>query len=230
LTGGVQRIRVARSVVRRQMREQQRVRTLALVTIVLLVLGAPMLYFGILTATRDPVLNSLDRLPVPAQYAQSPEDRIIGGSRWCFIDCRFRERRLVSQADTEETTDVYRSALREAGWREWQVEGCPGVQVDGDYSCWTRDEYTLDLWVHPPECAYDPLILRPELDEDDESGGAREECTGSVVEIKMQNRVADERGQPAVVPDGNLPPDGSPPPDPAATPPPEEPSETAETS
>ena len=129
LTGSVQRIRVARSVVRQQMREQQRIRTLALVTIVALVLGAPVLYFGILTATRDPVLNSLDRLPVPARYAQSPEDRVIGGSRWCFIDCRFRERRLVSEAETEETTQVYHAALQEAGWRQWHVEGCPGVVV-----------------------------------------------------------------------------------------------------
>src|SRR5690606_10053080 len=199
----MQRIRVARSVVRRQMREQQRVRTMALVTIVLLVLGAPVLYFGILTATRDPVLNSLDRLPLPEQYAQSPEDRLIGGRRWCFIDCRFRERRLVSQAGTEETTDVYKTALRQVGWREWQVEGCPGVQVDGDYSCWTRDEYTLDLWVHPPECAYDPLVLRPELDE--EAAPSEETCRGSVVEIKMQNRVSDERGQPAMTPEGELP-------------------------
>ncbi len=185
------------------MREQQRIRTLALVTIVALVLGAPVLYFGILTATRDPVLNSLDRLPVPAQFAQSPEDRIIGGSRWCFIDCRFRERRLISEAETEETTQVYHAALTEAGWRRWHVEGCPGVEVDGDYSCWTRDEYTLDLWVHPPECAYDPLNLRPELDE--EAAPSEETCRGSVVEIKMQNRVSDERGQPAMTPEGELP-------------------------
>jgi hypothetical protein len=171
--------------------------------VVLLVLGAPMLYFGILFATRDPVLNSLDRLPVPAWAAESPEDRIISGSRWCFIDCRLRERTLVSQGEPDQTTDVYQAALRDAGWVRWEVEGCPQVAVDGDYSCWRRDEYTLDLWVRPPDCAYDPLRLRPdpeaeeaeEAEEDEEEGAAPDdECRGSVVQIKMQNRVADERG------------------------------------
>jgi integrin beta 3 len=204
----VVRLRGARSELRRQLREQKRVRATALGMVVLLVLGAPILYFGILFATRDPVLNSLDRLQVPSWAAQSPEDRIISGSRWCFIDCRLRERTLVSLEPTEPTTEVYQAALRDAGWTRWEVEGCPQVEVDGDYSCWTRDEYTLDLWVHPPECAYDPLNLRPDIEagdpenpEDPPAGadpgtGATppDDCTGSVVEIKMQNRVADERG------------------------------------
>jgi hypothetical protein len=191
----------ARSELRRQLREHKRVRAMALAVVVLVVLGAPMLYFGIVFATRDPVLNSLDGLDVPSWAAQSPEDRIISGSRWCFIDCRFRERVLGSERGTEETTAVYAAALQDAGWTRWEVEGCPLAEVDGDYSCWTRDEYTLDLWVHPPECAYDPLALRPEITAPDEQAQATpapsppaEGCTGSVVEIKMQNRVADERG------------------------------------
>jgi integrin beta 3 len=212
----VVRLRGARSEFRRQLREQRRVRNLAMAMVVVLVLGAPMLYFGILFATRDPVLNSLDRLPVPTWAAQSPEDRIISGSRWCFIDCRFRERTLVSQRDTGQTTEVYQAALRKAGWTGWEVEGCPQVAVDGDYSCWTRDEYTLDLWVRPPDCAYDPLNLRPDPEAGpaeegggpdpggtdppeatgDPAGAPVDDCSGSVVQIKMQNRVADERGLP----------------------------------
>jgi hypothetical protein len=204
------RIAGARSELRRQLREQKRVRAMALAVVVVIVLGAPMLYFGVVFATRDPVLNSLDRLEVPSWAALSPEDRVISGSRWCFIDCRFRERTLVSERSTEETAAIYQAALQEAGWIRWQVEGCPQVAVDGDYSCWTRDEYTLDLWVHPPECAYDPLNQRPAIaapPEAEATPGAEqaqggvptpsppaEDCTGSVVEIKMQNRVADERG------------------------------------
>lgn len=198
-------------------------RAAALAMVVLLVLGAPMIYFGILFATRDPVLNSLDRLQVPSWAAQSPEDRIISGSRWCFIDCRFRQRNLVSEGETAETTEVYQAALRDAGWLRWEVEGCPQVEVDGDYSCWTRDEYTLDLWVRPPDCAYDPLNQRPDPgagedgSEDEPADGTppagtdpQDDCSGSVVEIKMQNRVADERGLSdpggdAPGPAGNLP-------------------------
>jgi hypothetical protein len=192
-----------------------------MVVVVTMLLGAPMLYFGIVFATRDPVLNSLDRLEVPAWAAQSPEDRIISGSRWCFIDCRLRERTLQSSGDPAETTQAYQDALRAAGWVRWEVGGCPLAPVDGDYSCWTRDEYTLDLWVRPPDCAYDPLNLRPDLGdvEDAEAGGEEQEagsgqepdgaddantgdsggdaeCGGAVVEIKMQNRVADQRGLP----------------------------------
>lgn len=207
--------------------------------VVAMLLGAPMLYFGILFATRDPVLNSLDRLDVPGWAAQSPEDRIISGSRWCFIDCRLRERTLQSTGEPEETTQAYQDALRAAGWVRWDVGGCPLAPVDGDYSCWTRDEYTLDLWVRPPDCAYDPLNLRPDLeDEEGEQGqgpdggdagddpaeeGAGEEgsgdgteCSGAVVEIKMQNRVADQRGLPGAddgIPDqppGDVPASGQP--------------------
>jgi len=215
---------------------------MALGLVVMMLLGAPMLYFGILFATRDPVLHSLDRLDVPSWAAQSPEDRIISGSRWCFIDCRLRERTLISEGEPAETTEAYQTALREAGWVRWDVPGCPLVEVDGDYSCWTRDEYTLDLWVRPPDCAYDPLNLRPDIagegeegaDEDAAAGEAdpsespessgstgTEECRGSVVEIKMQNRVADERGLPGApsgIPGGD--PAGPQPSAPATTAPP----------
>jgi hypothetical protein len=198
----VEQLRGARSELRRQLREHKRVRTTAMVMVVALLIGAPLMYLGIQTAARDPVLNSLAGLPLPGWAADAPEDRIISGSRWCFIDCRFRERRLVSERESDETNQVYAAALEGAGWTRWEVEGCPLVDVDGHYTCWTRDEYTLDLWVHPPACAYDPLKLRPDVPADGDDGPddgpaevpAEEECSGSVVEIKMQNRVADERG------------------------------------
>jgi hypothetical protein len=222
----VGRIRGARSELRRQLREQQRVRTIAMAMVVVLLLGAPLLYLGIQTATRDPVLNSLAGLPVPSWAAQSPEDRIITGSRWCFIDCRFRERSLVSDALPEQTNEIYQAALREAGWTRWEVEGCPLTDVDGFYTCWTRDEYTLDLWVHRPACAYDPRRLRPDLEAESPTPAATpedDECSGSVVEIKMQNRVSDERGltqhQPdAPQPPGGPSPGGSPAPSPTSAP------------
>jgi hypothetical protein len=217
----VERIRGARSQLRRQMREQKRVRAIAMVMVVALLLGTPLLYLGIQTATRDPVLNSLVGLPVPAWAAQSPEDRIISGSRWCFIDCRFRERRLESWGEPDQTNQVYQEALQAAGWQRWEVEGCPLVEVDGHYTCWTRDEYTLDLWVHLPPCAYDPRHLRPDETPEptggepvaDPTSPAEGECAGSVVEIKMQNRIGDERG----LPGGEGDPGG--PPEPAPAPP-----------
>jgi len=201
---------VARSEIRRQFREQQRARATALAVVVLVLLGAPLVYFGILFTTRDPLVTAVEQLRVPEWAARSVEDRIIGGSRWCLYECRSRQRTAVSERETEETAAVYHEALQAAGWSRWEVEGCPQVQVDGDYSCWRRDEYTLDLWVHPPECAYDPRNLRPDIGRDDDSssepgasGTGSEECRGSIVEIKMQNRVSDERGT-----TGGPPPDG----------------------
>jgi hypothetical protein len=232
-TAGTARFHGARAQLRQQLREQKRIRAMALAVVIVVVLGAPMLYFGILFATRDPVLTSLDRLEVPSWAAQSPEDRIISGSRWCLIDCRFRERVLISQRGPDETTQVYQAALLDAGWTRWEVEGCPQVEVDGDYSCWTRDEYTLDLWVHPPECAYDPLNQRPEVAVEEPGPSAdpaatappAEDCTGSIVEIKMQNRVADERGRSGPGGEQPGPPGGTPEPTgsaPAPTTPPAE--------
>lgn len=201
---------------------------MALAVVVAVLLGAPLMYLGIQTATRDPALNSLAALPVPAWAAESPEDRIISGSRWCLIDCRFWERRLVSQGNPVQTNEVYQRALLQTGWQPWEVAGCPLVDVDGFYSCWRRDEYTLDLWVHPPACAYDPLHLRRNLTGD--AGSPDDDCTGSEVEIKMQHRVADERGlggefpgappgTPAPPPTGtpSPSPDGSPSPDPSGS-------------
>lgn len=219
--GQIGGLRAARSEIRRQLREERRVRLTAMATVVVLLLGAPLIYLGIETAARDPVLNSLAGLPVPDWAAESSEDRIISGSRWCFIDCRFRERRLVSQGEPEETYQVYVQALRDVGWSRWDVEGCPLVEVDGDYTCWTRDEYTLDLWVHPPPCAYDPRRLRPDVPADSEEEvpdipNEEKDCSGSIVEIKMQNRVADERGISGVGPSvGPSPPAGTPSGDPS---------------
>src|SRR5690606_19839944 len=221
VVGARGRWRGARSELRRQLREHKRVRATAMAMVIALLVGAPLIHLGIQTAARDPVLNSLAALPVPEWAAESPEDRIIGGSRWCLMDCRFRERRLVSQRGPDETYEVYRTALLAAGWVPRQVGGCPLVAGDGHYTCWTRDEYTLDLWVHVPACALDPRNLRPDVPEDDQSGPAEivdedEDCTGSVVEIKMQNRVADERGLPGArnptvdQPGGTPSPGGSP--------------------
>src|SRR5690606_15465520 len=129
VVGARGRWRGARSELRRQLREHKRVRATAMAMVIALLVGAPLIHLGIQTAARDPVLNSLAALPVPEWAAESPEDRIIGGSRWCLMDCRFRERRLVSQRGPDETYEVYRTALLAAGWVPWQVEGCPLVEV-----------------------------------------------------------------------------------------------------
>lgn len=170
---------------------------MTLVVSALLVLGALPLYFGIRAATRDPVFNTLDGLDVPRWAAVATDDR-VDGSRWCFIECRFRERTINSSRGPDETATAYEKALAADGWRRWKVALCPDTPVDGHYTCWQRDEYTLDLWVRKPACAYDPARLRPTIGPG--AGAAAspgaDPCTGSVVSVKVRNRIADDRARP----------------------------------
>ena len=78
--------------------------------------------------------------------ATGVEDR-SSGSRWCFIDCRFRERSATSQRPFAQTDKAYADALTAAGWHRWKVAGCPEQPIrpqDGAYTCWRRDEFTLE--------------------------------------------------------------------------------------
>jgi hypothetical protein len=120
------------------------------------------------------------------------------------MDCRSRERTMSSQRGDEETNKVYEQALLDSGWRRWTVAGCAPDPIEGKYSCWRRDEFTLDLWVRPPPCAKDLLRLRPTV----APGGTPEPqasavvpsgaaglppCEGSLVTIKVSNAIADVR-------------------------------------
>ncbi|WP_173083520.1 hypothetical protein [Phytohabitans rumicis] len=172
-------------------REQRRWRLVALVVATLVVLGALPLYFGIRTATRDPVLNSLNALNVPSWAAVDVQDA-VSGSRWCLVDCRFRERTAQSQQGPAETAKVYEAALAEAGWQRWKAAKlCPEAPVEGSYTCWTRDELTLDLWVRQPAC--DPAGQRPTVGPTPEATPAPSQCEGSVVSVKVRNAIADDR-------------------------------------
>ncbi|MEV4412843.1 hypothetical protein [Catellatospora sp. NPDC049609] len=217
IAAGVDAIRGARSEVRKQLREQQRLRMWTLIALVVLVVGALPFYFVLRAATRDPVLTTLDALDVPSWAVVSGKTvDNISGSRWCLMECRYRERSMESEREPKETAQAYESALTSAGWVRWDVPSCELTSGgDGEYSCWRRDEFTLDLWVRPittPDC--NPLLRnRPTVGPTDEAaadpsaspaaeqGQAEGNCTGSAVTIKVLNTVADERlqhtGEPA---------------------------------
>ncbi|HWG99212.1 MAG TPA: hypothetical protein VNV66_07795 [Pilimelia sp.] len=205
LAAGVTALQGARSELRRQMREQKRVRILTLVVASVLLLGALPLYFGIRTATRDPVFTTLDSLEVPGWAATATQDQLTG-SRWCIIECRYRERRVESARGPDETAAVYERALADSGWQRWQVALCPDQpDVEGHYTCWRRDEYTLDLWVREPTCAEDPLRNRPTVGPTEGAGvPGLEPCAGSVVSVKVRNAIGDDRGRPAPSEDPEL--------------------------
>jgi integrin beta 3 len=187
-----------RSELRRQMRAKRRLRVITLVSLTVFVLLLLPAFFGIRAASRDPVFTSLDALGVPAWASSQVHDQ-DSGSRWCFIDCRFRERTAQSSKPYAETTKAYESALVTAGWQRWKVGQCPDQPVtDGTYTCWKRDEFTLDLFIGPPGCALDqiaaqdPAVL-PSSGVVPTTPAAK--CVGSTVSIKVQNAITDTRGQ-----------------------------------
>jgi integrin beta 3 len=191
-----------------QLRARRRLRLVALVSLTLVVLVLVPLFFGVRAASRDPVFRSLDALDVPAWAATKVDDK-SSGSQWCFFDCRFRERTAQSERPFEETTQEYVAALTEAGWQPWKVAACPEQPItDGRYSCWRRDEFTLDLWVRLPQCAVDAVAAQdpatlPSPGPDGEVPPAPDpaKCVGSTVSIKVQNAVTDARGEPQRAPD-----------------------------
>jgi integrin beta 3 len=197
------------SELRQQLRTRRRLRVVTLVTLSVIVLVLLPLLFSIRATTRDPVFTSLDTLKVPGWAAQKVSDQ-SSGSRWCFIDCRFRERTAQSQQPFAATETAYAGALKTAGWQPWKVAGCPDQPIaptDGSYSCWRRDEFTLDLWVRLPECAVDqvaaqdPAVLPSTGPDGTVPKPAPGKCVGSTVSIKVQNAITDKRG----TPDGEKP-------------------------
>lgn len=199
----------ARSEQRRLLREQKRLRIITLVVATVLILGALPLFFGVRAATRDPVFNTLDALGVP-DWASNAEEDEISGSRWCIITCRLRERRAESSHPPAETAAVYERQLAASGWQRWKVDLCPDQPVPKGqrYTCWRRDEYTLDLWVREPSCVNDPLYNRPTVGPttpgDGQAVPPAEKCDGSVVSIKVRNAIDDRRGHPQPTQDPDM--------------------------
>jgi len=183
-----------------QLRGRRRMRLVALVSLAIVVLVVLPAAFGIRTAAKDPVFQSLDALGVPSWAAKSPEDQ-SSGSQWCFLECEFRERIAKSDKPLAETTRAYSAALTEAGWRPWKVGECPETEIkptDGTWTCWKRDEFTLDLRVGQPDCVVDQVAARdPAVPRPSTAPVPPDKCVGSTVSIKVQNAIADVRGKPA---------------------------------
>jgi len=182
---------------REQIREPRNVRLGILVLGILMVLVALPVYSWSQAESRDPVFTALDSMSVPDWANTKPEDR-IDGNRWCLTECRFRERTTHSTESPEATTKAYHEALQQAGWTTWKVAKCPETKVEGSYTCWTRDELTMDLWVRAPACGNVPIGVEPQ---DGASPGppvglSAEDCKGSDVSIKVRNAIADERTGP----------------------------------
>lgn len=209
-------LRGAGAELRQKMRTERQLRQVTLMSLAALVLLVLPAIFGIRALSSDPVFSSLDELNVPSWAATNIEDQ-GSGSRWCFLDCRFRERIAESEKAFPETSQAYTKALTEAGWTQWKVADCPENPInteEGAYSCWQRDEFTLDLYVSLPGCAVDQVIPEAGSEEAVEGAAAPKECVGSTVSIKVQNTIFDTRGKTdqapgllGVTPDPTLPAD-----------------------
>ncbi|WP_050591887.1 hypothetical protein [Salinispora fenicalii] len=191
----------ARSYLRRQ--PQQRLRTGALALAIIVLLGVVPAVFGLQTLNRDPVFDTLDQLAVPSWAATETVDD-VSGSPWCLLDCRLRERTVASERSPEETAQAYEASLRGDGWRPWQVDRCPEQPAKGSYTCWQRDELTLDLWVREPACVPPPVDGEPALVPSPDPSTQAQECTGSLVSVKVRNAIDDDRTRPQPSTDPSL--------------------------
>lgn len=166
-----------RSQLRAQLRQTQRLRLLTIAFVALVLLGSLPGFLLIRYATRDPGFRAMDALELPGWAARDPVDQ-ARGSRWCLRECRVRHRMWESERAPQPTVEAYQRALRGGGWKRWEVSRCPPWKVRGDYTCWRRDAYTLDLWIRGPECR-----------------GDTEQCPGAVVTVVIRNAGADARLQ-----------------------------------
>ncbi|WBB82334.1 hypothetical protein O7606_08475 [Micromonospora sp. WMMD882] len=187
------------------MRERRRLRLGVLVLVSLLLLGAVPAFFAVGALSRDPVFDALDALEVPVWAEQTTVDN-VSGSRWCLQDCRLRERTAESERPAEETAAEYERALTATGWEPWSVERCPEQPAPGRYTCWRRDELTLDLWVRPPTCVPPPVDGEPAIPPSPQPTPAEPtgDCTGSSVSIKVRNAIDDDRTRPQPSTDPSL--------------------------
>jgi hypothetical protein len=186
LFSGTREIRTGRRAdLRRQLNEVRRLRSATVILLVIAVLAAPLAFYALREAARDPVFGDLAALEVPDWAARDIRDE-ADGSRWCIGQCRLRQRIMRSERPPAETAAVYTTALRKAGWITWPVEGCHTDGPDGIESCWQRDEYVLDLWVYQPECE-----VQLKAPDDGAAGPATAEavCPPTVVTIKVINKV-----------------------------------------
>lgn len=189
LFGGTRAIRTnRRASLRREFNEVSRTRVAMIIVLVLAVLGAPLTFYAIREAGRDPVFGHLSGLAVPGWAARDVKDETTG-SRWCIGECQLRQRILRSERNPEETSAVYVTALRKAGWAEWKIEGCPSTDQGGFETCWQRDEYVLDLWVYQPECEVQLKVPDPSQPA---TPLAEAVCPPTVVTLKVINKVSFE--------------------------------------
>jgi hypothetical protein len=130
--------------------DSQRLRLIALVGLVMVLLVALPLFLLIRDSARDPVISNLNSLSLPGWAAVGHQDQTTG-SRWCIQTCRWHERTWRSTKAPADTDQAYRSALSAAGWSPLATR-CPASPGGGKYSCWQREQDRLDLWTRDAVC------------------------------------------------------------------------------
>ena len=184
---------IRRAEMRRQLRVAQQLKVGTLVLVAILLLAAYPVYLFTRMVSEDPVFGDLDALDLPSWAAVAHDDS-FSGSRWCIKLCRFRERSWISERKPDETNAAYGTALNAAGWRPRSGGICPAV-TEGIATCWQRDQYVMDMWIHVPICDLPPP--RPSIKPTATPSGTRASptptsspgpaCAAALVEVKVFN-------------------------------------------
>jgi integrin beta 3 len=182
--------------------ETRGMRLTALVGLVLVLLVALPAFVLIRDSAKDPLAARLDALTLPAWAAVAHDDQ-NSGSRWCIQTCRWHERTWRSTKVAKDTDVAYRTALSAAGWTPLTT-GCPSAPGTGDYSCWQREQYRLDLWTRDAVCGLNGVVPSPGaslppsaspsagselLPVPGQSPSAPATCNGALVTAKVADRI-----------------------------------------
>jgi hypothetical protein len=179
---------IRRAELRKHLKIQQQLKGITLVLVVMLLLAAYPIYLFAQSFAADPVFTELDGLDLPGWAAYEHHDD-ASGSRWCIQGCRQRQRDWFSERGPDETQEAYRKALSDDGWRP--RAGCPQAS-DGIISCWKKDEYVMQMFVHQPVCA---PSREPVPGATTGIEPANHACASSIVNMYILNAI-DEQPQP----------------------------------
>jgi hypothetical protein len=185
---------IRRAALRRHLRVAQQLKVATLIVVAILLLAAYPVYLFTKALAEDPVFGQLDALDLPG-WAAVQHDDSFSGSRWCFAQCRYRERTWVSQHKPDDTNTTYSTALTDAGWRPRTDGVCPTV-IEGIATCWQHDEYVMDMWVRagvcdlpPPRPSIKPTATPSASAKPSPKVSSTEVCPAALVTVKVYNAI-----------------------------------------
>ena len=150
-------LRGASEELRNRLRTQRRLRVVTLLSLAVVVLVVLPAVFGLRHRCQGPGVQLAGRARGARLGGHEASHDQGSGSRWCFLELPVPgagrpSRRSRSRRPPRPTRRRWPRPAGSRG-RSASARRQPIAADEGTYSCWKRDEFTLDLWVRQPNCA-----------------------------------------------------------------------------